>query len=112
MLFQRKRLFSSFVTPDFKKRQKRNKTSLKSGTKFTGMFTSLVIKLKIPLILKVQTRTTLEQMRNEELKNEKFCTIKKKHDSLHFTFSSNKQYYFNCIMESLFSVKVPSSSLN
>ena len=44
-LFQRKRLFSSFVTPDFNKRQNRNEISLKNGTKFTGIFASLVIKL-------------------------------------------------------------------
>ena len=61
MLFHRKRLFSSFVTPDFKKRQNRNETSLKKGTKFTGIFASLVIKLQTPLVLKVQTRATLEQ---------------------------------------------------
>ena len=29
---------SSFVTPDFKKRQNRNEMSLKNGTKFTGIF--------------------------------------------------------------------------
>ena len=61
LLCQRKRLFSSFVTPDFKKRQKRNETSSKSGTKFTGIFASLVIKSLTPLVLKVQTRATLEQ---------------------------------------------------
>ena len=33
MLFQRKRVFSSFVTPDFKKRENGNETLLKSGTK-------------------------------------------------------------------------------
>ena len=37
MLFKRKRHFSSFVTPDFKKRQNRNKILSKNGTKFTGM---------------------------------------------------------------------------
>ena len=40
-----KQTFSSFVSPDFKKRQNRNKTSLKTGTKFTGIFASLVLKL-------------------------------------------------------------------
>ena len=42
MLFQKKRLFGSFVTPDFKKRQNRNETSFKNGTKFTGVFGSLM----------------------------------------------------------------------
>ena len=76
LLCQRKRLFSSFVTPDFKKRQKRNETSSKSGTKFTGIFASLVIKSLTPLVLKVQTRATLEQ-KMMPIKNEQFSTIKK-----------------------------------
>ena len=45
-----KKTFSPFVTPDFKERQNRNETSLKNGTRFIGIFTSLVRKLKIPLI--------------------------------------------------------------
>ena len=61
LLLQRKRLFSTFVTPDFKKRQNRNETSLKNETKFIGIFASLVIKLETPLVLKVQTRATPEQ---------------------------------------------------
>ena len=46
LLFQRERLFSSFVTPDFKKWQNMKVASLKNGTKFTGIFASLVIKLQ------------------------------------------------------------------
>ena len=42
---EEKRLYSSFVTRDFKKRQNGNETSLRNGTKFTGIFASLVIKL-------------------------------------------------------------------
>ena len=38
---EEKRLYSSFVTRDFKKRQNGNETSLRNGTKFA----SLVIKL-------------------------------------------------------------------
>ena len=38
LLFERKRRFSSFATPDFKKQQNRNKTSLKNKTKFTRIF--------------------------------------------------------------------------
>ena len=34
---------------------------MKKRTKFTGIFPFLVIKLETPLVLKVQTRTTLEQ---------------------------------------------------
>ena len=45
LLFQGKILFSLFGTPDFKNRQNRNITSLKSGTKFTGKFSYLVTKL-------------------------------------------------------------------
>ena len=52
-----RRLFSSFLTQDFKKQQNRNETSLKNETKLTGIFAFLVIKLKTPLVLKVQTRT-------------------------------------------------------
>ena len=80
MLFQRKILFSSLVTPDFNKRQNRNKTSLKNGIQFTGIFAYLVIKLQTPLVLKVQSRAMLEQMMMP-IKNEQFRTIKKKkHD--------------------------------
>ena len=50
-----------FVTPDFKKRQNRNEPSRKNETKFNGIFAFLDIKLLTPLVLKVQTRTTLEQ---------------------------------------------------
>ena len=82
MLFKRERLFSSFVTPDFKKRQNRNETRSKAGTKFTEIFAFLAIKFQIPLILKVQTRTTLEQ-KIMAIKNEQFRTIKKKHDLKH-----------------------------
>ena len=53
--------------------------SLKNGTKFTGRFASLVIKLKITLVLKVQTRAKLAQ-KMMPIKNKQFCTIKKKHD--------------------------------
>ena len=42
----------TFFTPDFKKRQNRNETSLKNGTKFTGIFASLVIKLSPKKIIK------------------------------------------------------------
>ena len=70
MLFKRKRLFNSFVTPDFKKRQNGKETSLKNGTIFTRIFAFVLIKLEISLVLKVQTRTTLEQniipIKNEE----------------------------------------------
>ena len=45
-----KKTFSPFVTPDFKKRQNRNETSLKNGTRFIGIFASLMRKLKTPLI--------------------------------------------------------------
>ena len=38
MLFKRKRLFSSFVPPDLKNQKNKNKTSLKNGTKFIGMY--------------------------------------------------------------------------
>ena len=77
-LFQWKRLFSSFVTPDFNKLQNRNETSLKNRTKFTGIFASLVIKLQTPQVLKVQTRATIEQ-KMIPIKNEQFCN-QKKHD--------------------------------
>ena len=60
-MFKIKRLFSSSVTPGFKKWQNGNETPLKNGTKFTGIFSLLVIKLKPPLVLIVKTRTTLEQ---------------------------------------------------
>ena len=59
MLFKKKILFSSFVTPDFKKRQNGSETPLKNGTKFTRTF--VFFGDKTPLVLKVQTRTTLEQ---------------------------------------------------
>ena len=49
---------------------------MKKRTKFTGIFPFLVIKLETPLVLKVQTRTTLEQ-RMLLIKNELFCTTKK-----------------------------------
>ena len=45
LLFRRERLFSLFVTPDFKKGQNWNETPLKNGTKFTGIFAFLMIKL-------------------------------------------------------------------
>ena len=70
MLFKRKRLFNSFVTPDYKKWQNGKETSLKNGTIFTGIFAFVLIKLEISLVLKVKTRTTLEQniipIKNEE----------------------------------------------
>ena len=61
LLFKRKRLCSWLVTPDLVKRPNKNKTPLKKGTKFTGNFTFLVIRLYKPLGLKVQTRAMLEQ---------------------------------------------------
>ena len=79
LLFQSKILFSSFVTPDFKKRKNRNETSLKNGTKLTGIFASLMIKLYKSVVFKVQIRATLEQ-KMMPIKNEQFRTIKK-HDN-------------------------------
>ena len=50
----------------------------KKETNFTGIFAFLVIKLSTPLVLKVQTRATLEQ-KMMPIKNKQFHTIKK-HD--------------------------------
>ena len=81
LVFQRKILFNTFVTPDFKKRQNRNETSLKNETKFTGIFASLMIKLETRLVLKVQTRATPEQ-RMIPIKNEQCGKIKNKNVTL------------------------------
>ena len=51
-----------------------NETSLKYGTKFTGIFAYLVIKSRPLLVLKIQTRATLEQ-KVMPIKNEQFRTI-------------------------------------
>ena len=47
-----------------------------SGTKFTEIFVFFVLKLWTPLLLKVQTRTTLEQ-NMMPIKNKQLRTIKK-----------------------------------
>ena len=65
---------------------------MKNGTKFTGIFAFLVIKLLILLVLKVQTIATLEQ-EMMPMKNEHFRTVKKKHDHVvknKFCYEKNK----------------------
>ena len=53
----------------------RNETPSKNGIKFTGIFAFLVLKLQILLVLKFQTRATLEQMMLP-MENEQVRTIK------------------------------------
>ena len=53
---------------------------MKNGTKFTAIFAFLAIKLKIPLVLKVQTRATIEQ-KMVPINTDKFRTTKK-HDHI------------------------------
>ena len=76
MLFQRKRLFSSFVTLDFNKRQNRNETSFEEQNQIYWNICFFGDKIVNTLVLKVQTRAMLEQ-KMIPIKNELFRTIKK-----------------------------------
>ena len=77
---------------------------MKNGTKFTGIFASFMIKLLTPLVLKVQTRATLEQ-KMMRIKNEKFRTIKKNHDHIKIT-TLIKQLEFYVLTDYIFNLNI------